>query len=45
MADLLEVPPLDYPKAQYVKKSVTAVTAGMDDESFAKAMENLILSQ
>jgi len=30
---------------EYVKKSATAVTAGMDDEGFAKAMENLILSQ
>ena len=26
-----------------VKKSATAVTAGMDDEGFAKAIENLVL--
>jgi hydroxymethylpyrimidine pyrophosphatase-like HAD family hydrolase len=26
-----------------VKKSATTVTAGMDDEGFAKAMENFIL--
>jgi len=27
-----------------VKKSATAVTAGMDDEGFAKAMEDFVLS-